>query len=99
MKIRILALAALVLGAVQPAWAQSTAVSPGSLLTDGYEIRNIIDISAEEQKIMWPNDAVSPYIMVTLQKGNSVAVCSMSMTNWVGLADATLANATLCKKR
>jgi hypothetical protein len=98
MKIRILALAALAFAAVQPAWAQSTAVSPGSLIADGYEVKNITDITAEEQKTMWPNDAVAPYIMITFQKGNSVAVCGVQMANWVGLVDATLANATLCKK-
>jgi hypothetical protein len=98
MKIRILAGAALVLIAVQPAGAQSTTVSPGSLIADGYEVKNITDITAEEQKTMWPNDAVAPYIMITFQKGNSVAVCGVQMANWVGLVDATLANATLCKK-
>ena len=101
MTIRILAWAALALIAAGSAGAQaqSTTVSPGSLIADGYEVKNITDITAEEQKTMWPNDAVAPYIMITFQKGNSIAVCGVQMANWVGLVDATLANATLCRKR
>ena len=98
MKIRIWAVLAFIAAGPAGAQAQSTTVSPASLLADGYEVKNITDISSEEQKTMWPNDAVSPYIMVTFQKGNSVAVCGVSMANWVGLVDTTLANATLCHK-
>ena len=100
MTIKILALGLLLAGVCvgQSAEAQTTTVSPGSLIADGYEVKLITDISSEEQKAMWPNDTVNPYIMITWQKGNSVAVCAFSMVNWVNLSDATLANATLCKK-
>jgi hypothetical protein len=113
MSSRIVALIAVAAFASGPAWAQAPApsapvspaapppgtVSPGSLLADGYEVKAITDISSDEQKVMWPNDTVSPYIMITLQKGNSVAVCGMSMVNWINLADTSLAAANLCKKR
>lgn len=98
MKIMALTLAAMAAFTAQNAWAQTTTVSPASLLADGYEVKTINDMSNDEQKAIYPNDAVSPYIMVTLQKGNSVAVCSMSMANWVNLVDTSLANAGLCKK-
>jgi hypothetical protein len=107
MRSRILAWTALAALMGGPAWAQAQApapapsatVSPGSLLADGYEVRAITDISSDEQKVMWPNDTVSPYVMITLQKGNSVAVCGMSMVNWINLTDTSLAAANLCKKR
>jgi hypothetical protein len=90
---------AVVAFATQPALAQSVAVSPGGLLTDGYEIKAINDVSSDEQKVIWPTSPVNPYIMITLQKGASVAVCTLSMANWISLADATLKNAALCTKR
>ena len=80
-----------------PAAASNTA-SAASLFAAGYEVKVINDVSSDEQKAIWPNDPVNPYIMVTLQKGTSVAVCAMSMANWVSLNEATLASATLCKK-
>jgi hypothetical protein len=109
MNSRILAWTALAAFTGGPAWAQAQApvptpapsatVSPGSLLSDGYEVKAITDISSDEQKVMWPNDTVSPYVMITLQKGNSVAVCGMSMVNWINLTAASLAAANLCNKR
>ena len=84
-----------------PALAQTpkaASVSLASLLEGGYEVKVITDVSPDEQKSIWPNDTVNPYIMMTWQKGTSVAVCALSMSNWVNLADATLTNATLCKK-
>ena len=98
MKIKVLALAVLAALAAQNAVAQTTTVSTQSLLADGYEIKSILDVSSDEQKIIYPNDAVSPYIMITLQKGPSVAVCTMAMSTWIALPDASLANATLCRK-
>jgi hypothetical protein len=99
MRIKPLALFAVVAFTTQPVWAQSVAVSPGSLLADGYEIKAINDVSSDEQKVIWPASPVNPYIMITLQKGVSVAVCALSMANWISIADATLKNAALCTKR
>jgi hypothetical protein len=100
MKIGVLALAMLAAIAVQPASAQtpSATVSAASLFAEGYEIKVITDVSSDEQKSIWPNDAINPYILITLQKGVSVAVCALSMANWVNLTDATLASPPLCKK-
>lgn len=89
--------------AAAPALAQTPAskavpVSIASLAADGYEVKVITDVSPDEQKIIWPNDAVNPYIIVTWQKGTSLATCAMSMASWLNLSDATLANANLCKK-
>ena len=106
MNTKFVALLALALIGSGPALAQPAAPAPApkptvsleSLLQGGYEVKVITDVSSDEQKAIWPNDAVNPYIMVTLQKGASLAVCAMSMASWVGVADSTLANTSLCKK-
>jgi hypothetical protein len=106
MNTKFVALLAAALFASGPALAQPAAPAPApkptvsveSLLQGGYEVKVITDVSADEQKSIWPSDAVNPYIMVTLQKGGSLAVFAMSMVSWVNQSDSTLANASLCKK-
>src|SRR5271167_3718381 len=79
----------------QPALAQApvggTNTSVSSLLAAGYEIKTILDISNDEQKAIWPNDTAAPYLLITLQRANSVAVCEIAMTSWVTLDGAALA--------
>jgi hypothetical protein len=81
----------------EPALADGVSIS--SLLTGGYEIKTIIDVSNDEQKVIWPTIPVSPTLMLTFQKGNSVAVCNIAMANWLTLADGSMTNQTLCNKR
>jgi len=69
---------------VTEASAQPAAgVSLASLLKSGFQIVSIVDLTSEEQKTLWPSDAPSPYIMLTLQKGSSVAACSISISAWI----------------
>jgi hypothetical protein len=82
----------------QPALADGTA-SISSLLTGGYEIKSIIDLSNDEQKAIYPGQTTSPYLMLTLQKGTSVAVCALATANWINLADSTMTNEALCHTR
>ena len=106
MNTKIMALLSAALFASGPALAQPAAPAPApkptvsleSLLSGGYEVKLVTDVSPDEQKVIWPNDTVSPYIMVTLQKGASLAVCAMTMASWLNLSDATLNNAGMCKK-
>jgi hypothetical protein len=81
----------------QPALADGT-VSIGSLLAGGYEVKTITDLPNDEQKAIWPDQTPSPYLMVTFQKGNSVAVCQLATANWINLADSSLTNQGLCHK-
>lgn len=67
------------------ALAQSVApaVTLGSLLKAGFQIVSVIDLTNDEQKVLWPNDPAAPSIMLTLQKGTSVASCQLSMEAWI----------------
>jgi hypothetical protein len=70
-----------------------------SLLADGYELKTVTDITPDEQKVIWPNDQTSPYLMITLQKGASLAVCTAATANLINLNPTTTANAALCHKK
>jgi hypothetical protein len=81
-----------------PAAPAAPTVSIASLLADGYELRSVNDLSDAEQKVIWPSSPTSPYLMITLQKGAAVAVCTLSAANWISLTAASLNNAGLCRK-
>ena len=66
--------------------------SLGALLSAGYRVASIIDVTDAEQKSIWPDESIEPYIMVTLQRSGSVAVCSLVMANWLSLSPKTLAD-------
>ena len=92
----------------EPAWAQTPAATPApaaapgaslaSLLAAGFEVKSVIDINNDDQKAIWPTSPVLPYLLITLQKGSSVAVCTMATANWINLSASTATNATLCHK-
>jgi hypothetical protein len=79
--------------------ATSPTVSMASLLADGFEIKAVNDISNDEQKTIWPTSPVLPYLMITLEKGTSIAVCSMAVVNWFSLPESSVTDKTLCHKR
>jgi hypothetical protein len=82
-----------------PAAAQTApSVSLASLLGAGYQIVHILDLTDEEQKAIWPNDAAAPFILVTLQKGSSLATCSFNTSDWVNL-DAAAFSSNRCHQR
>lgn len=105
MKVIAMTVGALAAFAAAPAFADTAAPAAtptaalGALLSDGYEVKSVLDVSADEQKAIWPNDATEPYVMITLQKGASVAVCGLQLVNWYTLNAATLSNATVCRQR
>jgi len=87
MKIKTLALFCL-LAFLAPRAALAADTPPAgpalkSLISSGYEVKAIVDISDAEQKYLWPNDSNYPYLMLTLQKSGSIATCTISMSDWV----------------
>jgi hypothetical protein len=83
-----------------PAARQTVQASFDSLRSDGYLITNVTDLTDAEQLEIWPNQGASPYLLITLQKGSSTAVCSSSTYNFIiTLNDASAKNANLCYKR
>lgn len=86
----------------QPALAQTPAggssASIASLLSSGYEIKAVSGLTADDQKAIWPNDTVAPYLLITLEKGGSIASCVISKASWVTMDAAALANPKYCMK-
>jgi len=83
--------------AAAPATSPSTSIA--SLLADGFEVKAVNDITDEEQKLIWPTSPASPYVMVTFQKGSSIAVCALAMANWLFLPESSVTKAGICYKR
>ena len=75
--------------------AKTTSVSFDSLLAAGYEIKAVTLFSDTAVKEAYSNPNVHSQIIVTLQKGPSLATCGISAANWVNLPDTTMASATL----
>jgi hypothetical protein len=78
------------------AFAATATMSFDSVLAAGYEVKSVMVLTDETAKQMWPGQTTPPQTLITLQKGSSVAVCTLSAANWNLLADASMANATLC---
>lgn len=74
------------------------AAAMSTLLADGYEIRAVTILSDEVRQEVYKDPKVAPQVMVTLQKGASVAVCVAAVVNWMNQADATRNNAALCHR-
>ena len=62
---------------------QPATTTVGKLLAAGYELKAITDLSDAEQKTLWPKDSTSPFIMATFEKSGSLAVCIVSMSDWI----------------
>jgi hypothetical protein len=96
----------LVVCIVQSASAQTTPTSTtslssmDSLLQAGYEIKAIDYIPvAQTKEIFGANVADTTITLVTLQKGASVAVCTIDSAGWATLADASMTDPNACNKR
>lgn len=94
----------------QPALAQTPATTPAApattltsldgLLASGYEVKAVIELSETAVKALVPaGQTVASQVIVTLQKGSSVATCEVYTANWIQLPDATVSSPTLCSKR
>lgn len=69
-----------------------------TLLKDGYEIKSTVYVPLAEVKQVYA-DLDRGIIVVTLQKGPSVAVCDLNWGNWAALLQSTLENEELCDVR
>jgi hypothetical protein len=83
-------------GANGAAFAATTLVSFDSLLASGYEVKAVSEMSDAAMKQVWPGQTIEPQMVITLQKGNQVAVCNMNDSSWLNLTDASMAAPKLC---
>ena len=84
----------------QPAFAADpTPTSLDSLLANGYEVKAANPLSAAATKEIWTGQDLAPQIIVTLQKGSSIAVCNLAVSNWMYLTPATFASTDRCAIR
>src|SRR5262245_19759513 len=69
-----------------------------ALLKEGYEIKGSIFVPLAEAKMQHP-ELERGLVVLTLQNGQSVAVCDFNWANWAQLLKSTLENETLCDVR
>ena len=79
--------------------ADPTPSSLDSLLANGYEVKVVSPLSAAATKEIWTGQDLAPQVIVTLQKGSSVAVCNLALSNWMYLTPATFASTDRCAMR
>jgi hypothetical protein len=78
----------------------TTQVSIDSLLAAGYEVKAVTVLPDTALKEMYPDKSPPPsQVLITFQKGNSVAVCQTATARWDNISDDTMTNATNCSKR
>ena len=92
----------------QPALAQTapaTATGPttasatmDSLLASGYEVKAVNPLSDAAIKEVFTSQVPSQ-VLITLQKGTSVAVCEMATVSWLNVQDQEMTDAARCNKR
>jgi hypothetical protein len=69
-----------------------------TMINAGYQVTATAYVPPAEAKQVGMTSA-TPTIVITLQKGTSVAVCAFSAQNWIYMADADLEAATGCDYR
>jgi hypothetical protein len=71
-----------------------------TLLSQGYEVRATVMVPLAEQR-QNPNNARETYspMLVTMQKGPSVAVCQFNWNVWANMQKASLEDPRLCDVR
>jgi hypothetical protein len=111
--IRFKVLAALAFAAlvVPPAMAQKAPPPPSSktstssldgLIGAGYEIKSVTELSDKAVAKIFPapnNAAGQAAVLITLQKGTSIATCSIWTIDWTNLPDVVFTDANACVKR
>jgi hypothetical protein len=85
-----------VFAVVRPAFAASATASFDSLLAGGYEVKATVIVSEDTAKAIWP-DKQAPQLIVTLQKGTTIAVCEIAVSNWLSIVDTSMANVNNCE--
>ena len=74
---------AMIVAGIAPALADTTSPNFDTLLSQGYEIKAANPLSAAATKEIWPDQTLPPQMIVSLQKGNSIAVCNMAVVSWM----------------
>lgn len=98
-------LASLFLSLAVPAAADTpppvtgTPSSLAALLDGGYEIKAVVPLSSDDQKALYPKDALGAFSVIILQKGASVASCITGMGSIINISPTMLAEANTCHKR
>lgn len=72
--------------------------SLNQLLAAGYQVRAVNVLSDPVRQEIYKSTTVAPQVMVTLQKGSSVAVCVAAAVNWMNQATVTRENKALCHR-
>jgi hypothetical protein len=86
----------------QPALAQQapatdpTAASVYGLMASGYEVKAVTTLSESAEKIIWAGATSAPQVVITLQKGSSLAICNLAAANWLILAGTSLTDTSRC---
>ena len=78
---------------------KTTSVSIDSILADGFEIKTISILSDTAIKEVFPKENLQSQLVLTLQKGSTLATCTVATVNWVNLTQATMTNPSICSKR
>jgi len=83
-----------------PAGPTTTSATPDSLLALGYEVKAVTVLSdAAIKEIFAGQTGILSQVLLSFQKGNSVAACVMSTTAWLILDNVNMTDATRCKVR
>jgi len=80
-----------------PAATAAATMSVQTLLSSGYEVKAVTELSPDAQQQIWPNTAASPEVMITLQKGQQLAICALSPLSWMNLNQTALDDPHYCK--
>ena len=70
-----------------------------SLLNAGYQVTAVTELSPDAQQQIWPNTPASPEVMITMQKGDLVAVCALSPLSWINISQTAFNDPQYCKKQ
>jgi hypothetical protein len=82
--------------AQQASAADTTHASITSLIGSGYEVKAVTMLSESAEKLLYPGTAPTGQVVVSLQKGSSLAVCGLAAANWLTLLNASLTDASRC---
>jgi hypothetical protein len=76
--------------------ADTTRVSITSLVASGYEVKAVTILSESAEKLLYPGTAATGQVVVSFQKGTSLAVCGLAAANWLTLVDTSLSDPSRC---
>jgi hypothetical protein len=95
----VIALSASSAMAQAPAATAPATASIQSLLSSGYQVTAVTELSPDAQQQIWPNTPASPEVMITMQKGDQLAVCGLSPLSWINISQTAFNDPQFCKKQ